>query len=163
MSEPDAPEPQADDAAVAEVTARLKMVSKAYKDLQDEMSGFRTRMEASARARAERQATDLVARFLEPVQNLRRSIEAASDDPAALREGLEMVHAQFMEHLLALGLAPVPGVGSRFDPTFHEAVSVVPTSDVEPGTVVAVASEGWMVGGKALVAARVVLAAAPEG
>ncbi|MFT7519282.1 MAG: molecular chaperone GrpE (heat shock protein), partial [Kiritimatiellia bacterium] len=73
-----------------EQSARLRTVSKAYKDLQHEMDAFRRRQQAMADAKAERKAARVVERFFEPVQNLKRSLEAGGD-AESLREGVSLV------------------------------------------------------------------------
>jgi len=143
---------------LAEAQARLRTVSKAYKDLQEEMNSFRVRMDARAKVKAERQAFDTVRAFFEPVQNLARSLEGSSDDVAALMEGLQLVHHQFDEALKGLGLEPIPGVGSPFDPMLHEALALQPVEDAaEDGVVLLVHAPGFMVRGKLLQAAQVVV------
>ena len=143
---------------LSEAQARLRTVSKAYRDLQEEMNSFRVRMEARGKVKAERQAFDTVRAFFEPVQNLARSLEGPSDDHAGLMEGLKLVHHQFDEALKGLGLEPIPGVGSPFDPTLHEALALQPVDDAaKDGVVLLVHAPGFMVRGKVLHAAQVVV------
>lgn len=137
--------------------ARLRTVSKAYTDLQKEMKAFRERQENQTKARGERQAFESVKTMLDPVQNLKRSL-AATGDEAALRQGLEMVLTQFMDALGKLGLAEVPGEGCAFDPTYHEALAVMPVTDADQdGKVLQVHRAGYVVNGKVLQAAQVVI------
>lgn len=137
--------------------ARLRTVSKAYTDLQKEMKAFRERMENQAKAKGERQAFETVKTMLEPVQNLKRSL-GSNGDEAALRQGLEMVLHQFMDALGKLGLKEVPGEGCEFDPTYHEALAVMPVADADQdGKVLQVHRAGYAVNGKVLQAAQVVI------
>ena len=53
--------------------------------------------------------------------------------------------------------------GEPFDPAVHEAMTVQPSPEVEPGTVVAVYQKGYLLNGRLLRPARVVVAAAPDG
>jgi molecular chaperone GrpE len=138
--------------------ARLRAVSKAYTDLQAEMKAFKERMENRARQDSELQAFDQVRAFFDPVMNLKRSLAAAGSDPGALVQGLQMVQAQFMEALSKLGLSEVPGVGAPFDPRVHEALGVQPVSDREQdGKVLVVHTAGYLVNGRVLQAAQVVI------
>lgn len=158
--EPEAPKSELDIAReqLAAVQARLRTVSKAYTDLQNEMQGFRDRMEAQAHVKAERQAFDAVSAVLEPVQNLKRSISAHGDDMGSLVSGLEMIYKQFMDALTKLGLAEVPGEGAVFDPKYHEALAVMPVDDpAKDGRVLVVHQGGFVVKGKVLQAAQVVI------
>ncbi|MCA9571928.1 MAG: nucleotide exchange factor GrpE [Myxococcales bacterium] len=156
--EPEIVDPQAElKTKLEEAQARLRTVSKAYTDLQKEMNAFRERMENQSRARGERQAFETVQTMLEPVQNLKRSL-AAKGDAEALHQGIEMVLHQFMDALGKLGLTEVPGEGCAFDPTYHEALAVMPVVDpAQDGRVLQVHRNGYAVNGKVLQAAQVVI------
>lgn len=138
--------------------ARLRMVSKAYTDLQAEMKSFRERMEARAKLDSELQSFDQVKTFFDPVMNLRRSVGAPGEDVGVLVEGLKMVLAQFMDSLRRLGLEEVPGEGAPFDPNMHEALAVTPVTDAAlDGKVLMVHTGGFTVKGRVLQAAQVVI------
>ncbi len=144
-------------AELADREARLKTVSKGYMDLQVEWTAFRDRAEATAKFRTDQLSFQVVSRFLDPVENLRRSLDAGTDDATALLDGCRIVHAQFMEELIRLGLRPVPGVGEPFDPAKHEAVAMVDVEEAsQDGTVVQVLSDGYLMGTRTVRAARVV-------
>jgi molecular chaperone GrpE len=141
-----------------EAQVRLRTVSKAYTDLQAENASFRERIESQARFKRERQAFDLARGFFDPVQNLKRSLEQGADDPAVLASGLQMVLKQFMGAMEKLGMKEIPGIGTTFDPTVHEALAVTPVLDPEQdGKVLMVHSDGYTVNGKVLVASQVVI------
>ncbi|MFT4627625.1 MAG: molecular chaperone GrpE [Myxococcota bacterium] len=137
---------------------RLRAVSKAFRDLQAEMDAFRKRQEVQGKLKAERQSFAVVRAFLDPVQNLKRSIETPGEDIPALVQGLSIVHHQFMEALTSLGLEAVPGIGAPFDPKVHEALGLTPVFDSEQdGKVLHLHSPGFMVNGKVVQAAQVVV------
>lgn len=156
-----APEPTAEErlrAQLNDTTAKLRTVSKAYTDLQAEMPEIRKRFELQAEGKVERKVAEAIEAFLDPVMNLRRSIEAGGDDPVAVKEGLQMVLHQFESALTRLGLVEVPGVGSRFDPDLHEALAVMPvTEKAQDGQVLVVYANGYQVRGRTLKAAQVVI------
>ena len=53
--------------------------------------------------------------------------------------------------------------GEPFDPTLHEAMTMQPSDDVEPGSVITVFQKGYALNGRLLRPARVVVAAeSPE-
>lgn len=143
---------------------RLRAVSKAFTEQKDEMTAFRERTEAASRLARERREFEVVKAFFDPVQNLKRSIDLGITDSGAFIEGLRMVLHQFGEGLQRLGLEPIPGVGAPFDPKLHEALAVMPVADKEQdGRVTFVHVDGYMVGGKAIQAAQVVIGKhAPE-
>lgn len=138
--------------------ARLREVSKAYTELNQEMRAFRERMEHQSKIKLERQAFEVVRAFFDPVMSLRRSTDHPGADVEVLVEGLRMVQHQFMEALRKLGLEEVPGVGASFDAKLHEPLAFQPVDDpAQDGKVVQLVSAGFSVNGKVLEAARVVL------
>ncbi len=57
------------------------------------------------------------------------------------------------------GIEEVDPSGEPFDPTLHEAISMQPSEDVEPGSVVTVVQKGYSLNGRLLRPAMVVVAA----
>jgi molecular chaperone GrpE len=144
-------------AQLEEAGVRLRTVSKAYKDLQEEMDAFRKRQQVLAEQRAEKKAAQAVERFFEPVQNLKRAVDApgTADD---LRNGMRMVLGQFHRQLEDLGLRQIPGEGALFDPHLHDALAVMPVTDrAQDGRIVAVHATGWVIGDKVIQPAQVVI------
>jgi len=101
----------------------------------------------------------LLEEFLPVVDNLERAIEAAKKTEGAhsVLEGVEMVLKQFMLTLEKFGVKPIEAQNKPFDPEFHEAVSQKPTEECEPNTVVEVFQAGYLLHGRLLRPARVVV------
>ena len=57
------------------------------------------------------------------------------------------------------GIVEVDPAGEPFDPEFHEAISMQPSDDVEPGSVVIVVQKGYTLNGRLLRPAMVIVAA----
>ncbi len=141
---------------LSEAQARLRAVSKKYTEMESDNKAFRERMEARAKFEAEQRRFTMAKAFFDPVMNLERSLENV---PAGdFGQGLAMVHQQFVEALRKLGLEEVPGLGATFDPTVHEALGITPVTDPEQdGKVLVVHQKGFVVDGKVLQAAQVVI------
>ena len=145
------------EAQLAETTARLRSVSKAFTQMKEEMASFQQRQTAQAKIKEEAQAFRAVQAFFDPVQSLGRSLESDASSEGFL-EGLTLVHKQFSDALDSLGLAPIPGVGSPFNPSLHEALAVQPVTEPElDGKVVMVHVNGFSVNGKVLKASQVII------
>lgn len=137
---------------------RLRVVSKAYTDLEADMDAFRRRMTANADQRVERKSAETIEAFFEPVMNLRRSMQGADTDPAATLVGLRMTLQQFQDVLTRLGLEEIQGVGSTFDPIVHEALATMPVTDAaQDGKVLHLHATGYRIGSKILQPAQVVI------
>jgi molecular chaperone GrpE len=120
----------------------------------------RTRKELDDARRNGRE--DLLRAVLPVFDNLERAIQSAqrASDIKAVADGLAMVQRQFVEALGREGIARVGTVGQPFDPSVHEAIQQVETSDHPPGTVLAEVQPGYTQGDRLVRAAMVVVAKA---
>ena len=82
-------------------------------------------------------------------------------DADALREGSEATCKLLKTTLERFGVAEVNPEGEPFDPEFHEAMSMMPSDTVEPGSVVKVVQKGYALNGRLLRPAMVIVAAEP--
>ena len=143
-----------------QLRAQLRTVSKAYTDLQEEMKGFKKRIEQRETLKGQRRVAEVVQAFLEPIDNLRRSLDAQNSktDDSGLGDGLTMICQQFEEALVQLGLESVPGVGALFNPTLHEALTMVPVTDKsQDARVIAVQTSGYTIEGRVVQVAKVIV------
>ncbi len=150
---------------IAELQGRLRAVSAAYRQQQDDMTAVRARLERQAAVKEELRRGEVVASLFEPVQNLRRSQEAAARGASAedTAEGLKMVLSQFMAAFEGLGLEEVPGKGARFDPNLHEALTMIPITDPAlDGVVIDVFAAGYRIGNRLITPAKVIIGQLPE-
>jgi molecular chaperone GrpE len=107
----------------------------------------------------ERFATDLLA--------VRDSFEmglsaAGNADTDSLLEGSRATLKQLASTMERFGVTEIDPQGEPFDPTHHEAMMTQPSVEVEPGTVLSVYQKGYLLNGRLLRPARVVVAAAPD-
>lgn len=104
-------------------------------------------------------ATELLA----VLDSLEAGLAAGEDtDAETLRQGSEATLKQLLAILQRFGVEEVDPHGEPFDPTLHEAMTVQPSADVEPGSVVTVFQKGYALNGRLLRPARVVVAAEAE-
>jgi len=143
-------------AQVSELQARLRAVSAAYKQLQEDVEATKVRLERQAEFQRTMQRGESVAKMFDPLDNLNRSMDAIDDGDA--KDGLKMVVSQFMSALEELGLELLNPAGQPFDPNLHEALSVVPVADAaQDGMIIEVFSTGYRVGSRLLKPARVII------
>jgi molecular chaperone GrpE len=87
-------------------------------------------------------------------------LEAAETaDAASLVEGSEATLKLLTATLERFGIAEIDPLGEPFDPDMHEAISLQPASDAEPGSVLVVVQKGFSLNGRLLRPAMVVVAA----
>ena len=101
--------------------------------------------------------------LLTVVDNLERALESAGEDhgAAALIEGVELTHKGFLDVLTKYGVEAVEPLGEPFDPGTAQAMSMVEQADVEPNSVIAVMQKGYLLNGRLLRPAMVMVSKAP--
>jgi molecular chaperone GrpE len=88
---------------------------------------------------------------------------AESADAASLAEGNKATLKLLVATLERFGISEVDPQGEPFDPELHEAISMQPSAEAEPGSVLIVAQKGYALNGRLLRPAMVVVAAEAEG
>ncbi|AUN99862.1 nucleotide exchange factor GrpE [Bacteriovorax stolpii] len=73
-------------------------------------------------------------------------------------KGIEMIRTQFLDVLKQNGLTQVESMGKVFDPNFHEAVAQAPAPGKEDQEVITEYQKGYVLNGRLLRAAKVVVA-----
>jgi molecular chaperone GrpE len=100
--------------------------------------------------------------LLAVIDSLEMGLEAAeSADAAALREGSTATCKLLKTTLERFAILEVDPEGEPFDPEFHEAMSMMPSASVEPGSVLTVVQKGYTLNGRLLRPARVIVASEP--
>ena len=77
----------------------------------------------------------------------------------SLLEGSEATLKILAGTLQQFGIEELDPAGEPFDPEFHEAISMQPSADVEPGSVATVVQKGYSLNGRLLRPAMVIVAA----
>jgi molecular chaperone GrpE len=105
-------------------------------------------------------ASRLLEDLLPALDNLSLGLAAAKKpnaDLKALAGGVELVQQQLKGALAAHGLKEINPVGEAFDPHQHEAISHQPSPDVEPEHVLTVVRTGYVLNGRLLRPASVII------
>ena len=110
-------------------------------------------------------AAETLLRDLIPVlDNFDRALAAArtAGESGTVVSGVELIQRELLRVLEKAGLSRYSAVGERFDPTRHEAIARVVSADRPPDTVVQETAAGYLLGGRVLRPAMVVVAGAPD-
>lgn len=132
--------------------------------LQAEMENLRKRNERDL-VNAHKFALDNFVKELLPVKDglemgIAAAAEGASIDPAKLLEGSELTDKMLAAALEKFGVTALSPEGEKFDPEFHQAMSMQPRADVEPNTVVVVVQKGYLLNGRLIRPAMVMVSSA---
>lgn len=151
---------------MARLQSELAQLKAKSTDLADQF--LRAKAEAeNARRRAEDEVTKArkfgIESFAESLLPVCDSLDAALALPSAtaeqLREGTDATLRQLLAALDRNKVLPInPAVGEKFDPNFHQAISVLP-ADQEPNTVVMVLQKGYVIAERILRPALVTVTA----
>ena len=99
-----------------------------------------------------------VSAVLPIIDDMERAIEngTKTDDPAVLREGMELIYNKFMKALEGLGVKKIDTENADFDTDLHEAVAMVPgMGDDKKGKVIDCLQTGYQLNDKVIRHAKV--------
>ncbi|MDA1372583.1 MAG: nucleotide exchange factor GrpE [Proteobacteria bacterium] len=106
------------------------------------------------------------AELLAVVDNLERSLEAASEheDEAvqAIYAGVDLTLKSFTDCFSKFHIEAVDPLGEPFDPQLHQAMTIQENPEVEPNTVIAVMQKGYTLHGRVIRPAMVIVSKGPE-
>lgn len=108
-----------------------------------------------------------IERFAAELLDVRDSLElgvaaAPGGDPARLVEGMEATLRLLNRAFEKSGVTVVDPLGEPFNPELHEAMATQPVADQPDGTVLAVVQKGYLLNGRLLRPARVLVARPPD-
>ena len=99
-----------------------------------------------------------VKELLPVVDSLEKALDAMSEGASeAHREGVSMTLKLQLDVLGKFGVEAVDPSGEPFDPQYHEAVTTAPSAELEPNTVMEVIQKGYLLNGRLVRPAMVVV------
>ncbi|AUL72516.1 nucleotide exchange factor GrpE [Pseudoalteromonas sp. 13-15] len=165
-------EEQSPEAEIAMLYAELEAAKQTIADQKDsviraaaDVDNIRRRA-AQDVEKAHKFALEKFANELLPViDNLERAIEFSDKENETLKpllEGIDMTVKSFNDAVAKFGVEIVNPQGEQFNPEFHQAMSIQPSNDVTPNTVLAVMQKGYTLNGRLLRPAMVMVSKAAD-
>ena len=120
-----------------------------------------------SRREAEQYGGSKLARDVLPVyDNMKRALEAATDEQRTisgpLLEGIELTMRELLNVFKKHGMEVIaPEVGDKFDPQQHQAMFEAPVPGTKTGDIIQVAAEGFMLHDRLLRPAQVGVSSMP--
>ncbi|MGH6609243.1 MAG: nucleotide exchange factor GrpE [Burkholderiaceae bacterium] len=97
--------------------------------------------------------------LLPVVDSLEKALQSQEASRETMREGVELTLRQLKAAFAKGNLKEIDPVGEKFDPHFHQAISMVPAPEgVAPNHVASVLQKGWMIADRILRPALVTVA-----
>lgn len=148
------------DKQIAELKEQVAALNDKHLRLYSEFDNFRKR---TAKERIEMIQTaggDVIKSLLPVLDDLDRAVKSneTAADIASVKEGVQLVAHKFHHTLNQKGLVPIEAIGKPFDVDQHEAITEIPAPSPElKGKVVEEIEKGYMLGGKVLRFAKVIV------
>lgn len=113
--------------------------AKAYADTENMKKRLTTEFENSKKYRIQSFALDI----LPVIDNCERALEHETSDEE-YRKGVEMIYQQLLNALTKEGVSKVDALNKPFDANFHQAIMTENVEDMEPGIVLQVFQNGYV-------------------
>lgn len=140
---------------------RREQLLRAQAELENQRRRFERELESAHKYAMERFAAEL----LNVCDSLELGLDAArkTNDPGSIIEGTELTLKAFHSAFAKFGIEPVEPTGERFDPERHQAMTTQESSDHPPNTVLHTMQKGYLLRGRVLRPAMVVVSRNPSG
>ena len=139
------------------VKLELEETTDRLKRLMAEFDNFKKRSAKEREGLYNSLLSDIVSSFLPVVDNLEKAVNSNTQDEG-YKQGVELVLKQFMDVLASLGVKEIEGVGSAFNPEYHEAVSSVQDETKGSQEIVEEYRKGYKIGDKVIRHSMVIVA-----
>jgi molecular chaperone GrpE len=168
-----AAEADAEEQAHADLLAELDALRAERDDFKDrfvralaETENVRKRSERDRREGEQYGASRLARDLLGVYDNLRRALDAVTEEQraqnAALLEGIDLTLRELVNVFSRHGITVIaPKVGDRFDPALHQAMFEAPLPGTRAGDIIQVATEGFLLHDRLLRPAQVGVSSMP--
>jgi molecular chaperone GrpE len=165
-AQPERKQAEAPESAELTEIEKLRSENRAYLDrlarLQAEFDNFRKRNAKEQQDYRDYALAEALKLLLPILDSLDRAVKTEKAGAEDFRSGLELIDRQFHDVLTKLGVEPIASKAAAFDPNLHQAVQMVPSSEVPENHVAEELQRGYKLRDRLLRPAMVVVARKPE-
>ena len=151
--------------APAEGAADEPCVEPDWKDMYARMladfDNYRKRVSREREELVKFASSETVKDMLTTADNLALAISQAKDPEDPFVKGVSLAYEGFLKVLKDHGAESFESIGEELDPNRHEAIATLPSDTVAEGKISTEVKKGWMLNGKLLRAAQVVVSSGP--
>ena len=147
-----------------EKAEELRTAQDKYLRLAAEFDNYKRRSQRDQSDAIKFANEKLIKDVLPILDNLERAIQSGQEQKTteALLEGVILTHKQFLETLTKIGVQQISSIGEPFDPTKHQAVAQVESSEVQPNTIIEEFQKGYFLHERIIRPAMVTVAKQPS-
>ncbi len=139
---------------------KYEEVNDKYLRLYSDFDNFRKRALKERIELSKTASEEVLVDFLTILDDFERAISSFETVQAVepLKEGTMLIYNKFRNNLTQKGLTEIEAMGKTFDTDYHEAIAHLPaTSDEQKNKVIDVTQKGYMLNGKVVRFAKVVV------
>ena len=152
--------PEAENSVAEDLAARVQSLEEQLAAAQDQSLRVAAEVQ-NIRRRAEQDVEKAHKFALEKFAGGLGLTRPDDETSKAVREGLELTHKLLLDTLARHQLVAVDPVGEPFNPEHHQAMAMEESMHAEPGSVIKVFQKGYLLNGRLLRPAMVVVSKAP--
>jgi len=145
---------------VVELEEKCVEMNDKYLRLYSDFDNYRKRTAKERIDTLKTASQDLMVELLPVLDDFDRALEAMEEHQAQEEsvKGVELIYNKLFSLLKQKGLEPMDAAGKDFDTDFHEAITQIPApSEDQKGKVVDVIQKGYLLNGKIIRFAKVVI------
>jgi molecular chaperone GrpE len=157
-------------AGTTELREELQQARDQTLRVQAEMQNLRRRVDRDIENAHKYALENFLGELLPVVDNLERGLVTADtaldgndDAQKAISEGIELTLKSFLDVLARNKVEQVDPTNQSFDPEFHQAMTMVPHPEVPANTVIEVFQKGYLLNGRLVRPAMVVVSKGSDG
>ncbi len=150
---------------------KVKLLQQELQDSNDKLLRLKAEFD-NYRRRTQRDSMELraivkistIEEILPVLDHFKMAMDAieTSDDFSTLKEGMNLIKAEFDRRLTDLGVEKIPAVGLELDPNVHEAISTEHSAEVAEAQILREFKAGYRLGERLIRPASVVVSSGPE-
>jgi molecular chaperone GrpE len=144
-----------DSSEIERLKEELNGEHERYLRLLADFDNYRRRSERERSRAARSGKREIILALLDVLDGYDRALQHMDDAPASIAEGVEALHRKFLGLLQAQGVTPMLALGEVFNPELHDAIGLMESEELEPGTVAEEVQRGYRWGDEVLRPARV--------
>lgn len=152
-------------AEIEALQAQIAELKNAVLRERADSDNLRKRFEREKESALKFGSEKLIKELLPVIDSLTLGLEAAKAHEAEGRQALDhfiegsaMTLKLLLDVLQKNGVIELDPVGEKLDPELHQALSAIPSPDAEPNTILHVAQKGYLLNGRVIRAAQVIVA-----
>ena len=156
-------DPENNESALARAEEELAKHREAMLRMQAEMDNLRKRLMRDLERSRKLALETIMKDLLQVWDSLERGLEASGESVTveSLVEGQELTLKMLEKVMQYHNLEIIDPLGQAFNPEFHEAVTVMPSADVEENTVIEVLQKGFRLHERLIRPAMVIVSRKP--